>query len=167
MMRDLAAEGQVALGTEGRPDIVLDCDRRIFRQIVLNLVSNAIKFTPPGGRVTIAWTAENDDFVLQVRDTGIGIPADQIAAVVQPFVQLNTGLDRRYQGVGLGLSIVKAFAEAHGGALAIESTPGEGTAVSVRFPRCVPAESRLEADQGTGGPAPEAAAGQATGAAPA
>jgi two-component system, cell cycle sensor histidine kinase PleC len=105
-----------------------------LKQIVLNLLSNAVKFTPAGGRVTIAAEIEaSGNFALQVRDTGIGISADQIAKVVLPFYQVQASGSRR-GGTGLGLSLAKALVELHGGSLDLVSRLGAGTTATVRLP---------------------------------
>jgi PAS domain S-box-containing protein len=112
----------------------LYADQRSLRQVVLNLLSNALKFTPAEGRVDIS--ARLDEFSgisIFVKDTGIGIPADQVEKMTQPFTQSDNSLARRFEGTGLGLAITKSLVEAHGGHLGIESTEGKGTIVTVRF----------------------------------
>jgi signal transduction histidine kinase len=109
-------------------------DERKLKQILLNLVSNAIKFTPEGGRVEIAATLDwNKGLSVSVRDTGIGVDPADIPKMLEPFVQLDAGANRRYQGTGLGLSLVMAFTELHGGTLSIESALGQGTTATVPF----------------------------------
>ena len=113
----------------------LRADDRIVRQIVMNLLSNAIKFTPRGGRVTVkAGRTIKGDLSIVVSDNGIGIPPEDIDRVTEPFHQAEGGLDRRYEGTGLGLALVKRFAELHGGSLTIESVIDEGTTMTVTFP---------------------------------
>ena len=110
-------------------------DERKIKQILLNLLSNAIKFTPQGGCVEIAAAVDwQKGISVSVRDTGIGVKPEDIPKMTEPFVQLDTGVNRRYQGTGLGLSLVRAFMELHGGRLLIESTPGQGTTASIVFP---------------------------------
>ncbi|BCW88276.1 Sensor histidine kinase RcsC [Alphaproteobacteria bacterium SO-S41] len=110
-------------------------DLRLTRQILFNLAGNAIKFTAPGGRVEIT-AGHLDDArpFLRVSDTGCGMTADEIAVAMQPFRQVDNGLDRRHEGTGLGLPLVKAFVEAHGGHLSMTSVPGRGTTAIVIFP---------------------------------
>jgi signal transduction histidine kinase len=110
-------------------------DELRIKQIVLNLLSNAVKFTPHGGRVTVtAGLLPEGNFELAVTDTGIGMSADQIEIALQPFRQVDSSLARKSQGTGLGLPLVKAFAELHGGRLRIRSVPGEGTTVVIILP---------------------------------
>jgi PAS domain S-box-containing protein len=120
------------------PDVLprLLADRRKIRQVVLNLVSNAIKFTPPGGEVTVSATLEREGgMTLVVADTGIGIAEDDIARALTPFGQVESSLARRYEGTGLGLPLTQALVERHGGTMVLESELGKGTRVYVRLPR--------------------------------
>jgi signal transduction histidine kinase len=114
---------------------VLWGDERKIKQILLNLLSNAIKFTPEGGCIEISSAIDGPDGLrISVCDTGIGVPSADIPKMIEPFVQLDAGANRRYQGTGLGLSLVKAFIGLHGGSLVIESAVGHGTTASVIFP---------------------------------
>ena len=118
---------------EGLPS--LRADERKLKQIVINLLSNAIKFTPAGGTVVVAVEREADHGItIRISDTGIGIKPEDIATVLEPFGQVDSKLNRKYQGTGLGLSLTKALVELHGGALEIESELGVGTTVVVRLP---------------------------------
>lgn len=139
--RDRASPGRSGTGdaavhvavNPGLPDLL--ADRRSLRQIVLNLLSNALKFTPPDGEIHLsAWRNELSGVSIAVSDTGIGIPADQVDKMTQPFTQSDNSLARRYEGTGLGLAITQSLVEAHGGRLTIESVEGEGTTVTVRMP---------------------------------
>ncbi|MDQ0454314.1 sensor histidine kinase [Rhizobium paknamense] len=112
----------------------LQADPRALRQILINLVGNAIKFTETGGVVTIDAARSSKDVVLSVSDTGIGIAADRIVHLGQPFTQLDGGHARRHDGVGLGLSLVKGLVALHGGQFSITSRPGEGTVVTITLP---------------------------------
>jgi len=111
----------------------VNADRRAVKQIVINLVSNALKFTPRGGLVTVSLAAVGQAVELSVADTGIGIAEDDLARLGRPYEQAGDA-SHQAQGTGLGLSLVRAFAELHGGEMAIESRLGEGTAVTVRLP---------------------------------
>jgi signal transduction histidine kinase len=134
---------------------ILRGDSRKIKQVLINLLSNSIKFTPPGGRVEIR--AEFDAarrLVIAVSDTGIGISEADQARVFQPFVQVDSSLTRRHQGTGLGLSLVRAMVELHGGEVALESALGVGTRVAITFPpSCFVEESGAEGPD----PAPSAA----------
>ncbi|GAB4179262.1 MAG: hypothetical protein OHK0024_17600 [Thalassobaculales bacterium] len=115
------------------PDIM--ADERACRQILGNLVSNALKFTPAGGSVLVAAEVEDDDsVVLKVSDTGIGIPPEDIEAVRRRFVRGRYSLARAVPGTGLGLAIVDELVKVHGGEMRIDSVVGSGTTVSIRFP---------------------------------
>ncbi|MEF2073377.1 ATP-binding protein [Consotaella aegiceratis] len=110
-------------------------DRRSMRQIALNLLSNAIRFTPPGGQV-VASTIYNPsgDVVMRVRDSGIGMTEHEIEIALKPFQQVHTGLRERGDGTGLGLPLTKTMTEANEAHFSIKSTPGEGTLVEIAFP---------------------------------
>lgn len=110
-------------------------DERRLRQIVLNLLSNAIKFTSEGGTVQIFLSAEGDHVVLGVRDTGIGMRAEDIPIALESFGQIDSKLNRKYSGTGLGLPLTKRLVDLHGGALAIQSEVGKGTTVTIVLPK--------------------------------
>jgi signal transduction histidine kinase len=109
-------------------------DARGMRQIVLNLTSNAVKFTDTGGRVTVYAAADREGLTLMVKDNGVGIPADRLDDVFEPFTQADNSLSRQHEGTGLGLPITKALIELHDGTIEISSVVGEGTQVTVQFP---------------------------------
>ena len=113
---------------------VVNGDPRAFKQIVLNLVSNAIKFTERGGKVTVSAMVEGPRLLLRVSDTGVGIAADDLKRIGDPFFQAGKTYQRRHEGTGLGLSIVKGLVNLHHGELNVESKVGEGTIVSVALP---------------------------------
>jgi cell cycle sensor histidine kinase DivJ len=113
--------------------VEVSADRRALKQIALNLLSNAVKFTHEGGAVTVTVEAIGPYLEVIVADTGVGIAPEDVKRLGRPFEQAGAPEQRR-QGTGLGLSLVRAFAELHGGRMSIESTLGEGTAVTVRMP---------------------------------
>jgi cell cycle sensor histidine kinase DivJ len=114
------------------PELV--ADKRALHQILLNLLSNAIRFTDRGGKVTIGARAEAGNIVFVVEDTGVGISDEDLARVGEPYFQARAAYDRRHGGTGLGLSIVKGLVRLHAGEINIGSRIGEGTRVSVRLP---------------------------------
>jgi signal transduction histidine kinase len=117
------------------PDLPLIwCDERKLKQMLLNLVNNAVKFTPSGGIVEISARLDLEGFVVAVRDSGIGIAPDDLDRVLEPFVQAETTLSRRQEGTGLGLALVKSMIEIHGGRLRLESTLGTGTSAELVYP---------------------------------
>jgi signal transduction histidine kinase len=136
LLENMAAEGGLALSVDvPDPPPELRADRRALRQIALNLLGNAIKFTPRGGRIELGARVEpNGDLAIRVRDTGIGIAAEDIATALAPFGQIDSPMTRGKPGTGLGLPIVKALVELHGGSLSLESEPGKGATVTARFP---------------------------------
>ncbi len=109
-------------------------DQRAIQQVLINLAGNAIKFTESGGVVSMDASLEGRMLKLTVSDTGIGIEADKIAFLGQPFMQVQNEYTRRYEGTGLGLSLVKGLVELHGGSFAISSRAGEGTVVTILLP---------------------------------
>ncbi len=118
-------------------------DRRAIKQIVINLVANALKFTPKGGEVTVTLQAYSNSLELIVSDTGIGIGPDDLARLGRPFVQAMAN-PMEAEGTGLGLSLVRALAQLHGGNMTLESRLGEGTAVTIRLPYALDQELPLE-----------------------
>jgi cell cycle sensor histidine kinase DivJ len=114
------------------PEIL--ADRRAVNQILLNLISNAVKFTERGGHISVSASCEGGCAVLQVADDGAGIDADDLPRLGDPFFQAGASYDRRHEGTGLGLSIVKGLVKLHGGDFDIRSRVGEGTRVIVRLP---------------------------------
>ena len=117
---------------------LIRCDALRFRQILLNLMSNAVKFTPAGGRTTVSATTDDGFAVITVADTGIGMREEDIAIALEPFRQVGGGaqdiLTRRFAGTGLGLPLAKALVELHGGTLTITSVLDRGTTVCIRLP---------------------------------
>ncbi|MEI9994406.1 MAG: ATP-binding protein [Rhizomicrobium sp.] len=136
MCRGRAAAGGVELSfTGGGEQLYASVDERVVRQIVLNLLTNAIKFTREGGRVTLGVAAEpGSGIYIRVTDTGIGIAPDDIARVIRPFEQVENVLSRTHGGTGLGLPLTAKLTELHGGELTITSQVSQGTTVTVRLP---------------------------------
>ncbi len=134
MISAQAAKAHVNLAADVAPGLVLNGDKRRIRQILLNLLSNALKFTPAEGSVIVRAFRNADGVVLQVIDTGIGIAPQDFSRALEPFGQVDSSLARKYQGTGLGLPLTRQMAELHGGSLELASVPGKGTTVTVTFP---------------------------------
>jgi cell cycle sensor histidine kinase DivJ len=138
LMRLQADEAGVQLrGLLASEPLLLDADRRALKQIALNLISNALKFTPKGGLVTVSLHSLAGALELGVSDTGLGIAPEDLKRLGRPFEQAGDA-SQQARGAGLGLSLVRSFAELHGGDMVIESRLGEGTAVTVRLPMPLP-----------------------------
>jgi len=127
-----AAEKSIALDTRIAENMVLYADRRAIKQIVINLLANAVKFTGEGGRITLRARKVAGAIMLTIEDTGCGIPKEALKKLGRPFEQ--NQFSKNHTGSGLGLAISRSLAELHGGALKIRSTEGVGTIVSVRIP---------------------------------
>jgi signal transduction histidine kinase len=112
----------------------VSADRQRLQQILVNLVGNAIKFTPELGTIRVGARAVDEKVVIQVQDTGVGIPADRLQSIFEPFVQVDAGLTRTVAGAGLGLAISRDLARAMGGDLTVESELGKGSTFSVTLP---------------------------------
>ena len=119
------------------PDVVVGLlDQGMFREVLTNLISNAVKFTEVG-QVTVEASADGATLVVAVRDTGIGVAASDQAKLFTEFYQVDGSYTRKYQGTGLGLALVKRLVELHGGTVALQSSPGEGSCFTCRFPDCL------------------------------
>lgn len=130
-----AAAAKLSINADPPPAGLYLCgDRRRVCQVLINLLANAVKFTPPGGTITIRTYRDAGSFAICVSDTGIGIAPEDIPKALERFSQVGPSLVRRSEGAGLGLALVKQIMELHGGSLSIESTPNIGTAVTIRFP---------------------------------
>ncbi|MEM7492182.1 MAG: PAS domain-containing sensor histidine kinase [Pseudomonadota bacterium] len=135
MVRRRAEEKGLQLDLIHDQDLpLIDADHRAIRQMILNLVSNAIKFTDTGGAIRVMVNRQANELRIAVRDSGVGIPAEALPRLAQPFEQVAETSDRNHHGTGLGLSLTKSFAELHGGRLAIASEEGKGTMVSFYLP---------------------------------
>src|SRR5262245_3848951 len=130
-----AEDKNVTLKPEIAPGVAFMADRRAVKQILLNLLTNAVKFTPEGGRVILRGRTSAGCVFIGIHDTGIGIPPAALTKLGRPFEQVESQLTKSYHGSGLGLAIAKSLIELHGGAMRIRSTVGIGTMVVVRLPR--------------------------------
>jgi two-component system cell cycle sensor histidine kinase PleC len=135
LIRTRAEAAGLTLTLELPPLPEIEADYRAVKQVLLNLLSNAVKFTPRGGRVSISAEQVGGDTVrIAVRDTGIGIAAEDLERLARPFEQIESQQAKTQQGTGLGLALSKALVEMHGGSLGLESAPGQGTVASFRLP---------------------------------
>lgn len=135
LVRERAKNAKVVLECNLPAELpLLRADQRRFRQILLNLLSNALKFTDEGGMVTVAAGLQRGGLVVEVADTGVGMLPDDLSKAMEPFGQIDSRLSRKYEGTGLGLPLTKALIEAHGGTLELESVYGRGTRAMVLFP---------------------------------
>jgi two-component system, NarL family, sensor histidine kinase BarA len=133
----------IAIQLESRGDTLVVGDRKKIRQVVSNLLSNAVKFTPDRGHVGVALrpgplapTGADEVRAIQlvVSDSGIGISREQVSKIFEPFFQVDSSSTRAFGGTGLGLTLVKAYVEAHGGRIWVDSSPGQGSTFVVTFP---------------------------------
>lgn len=136
LMKPHAEKGKIDLTFEladTLPSVI--ADQRKLKQILVNLIGNAIKFTRPGGKVALIARGEPDgELLFEIRDTGIGMTAESLPKALSKFHQIDSDLDRKYEGTGLGLPLAKSLVELHGGAVEIESVIGQGTTVIIRLP---------------------------------
>ncbi|HUZ72972.1 MAG TPA: PAS-domain containing protein [Stellaceae bacterium] len=147
LMRERVATAGLTI-TQSLPDDLplVQADELRLKQILLNLLSNSVKFTPPGGTITLSATADATGLCVAIADSGIGIAAQDLKTALRPFGQIDSRLARKYQGTGLGLPLANSLAELHGGRLELDSTPGVGTTATLWLPpeRFVfPAEATL------------------------
>ncbi|MDO8289385.1 MAG: HAMP domain-containing sensor histidine kinase [Parvibaculum sp.] len=136
MLRPLAARQNVSLSIDV-PDftVMLHAVERMVRQVLINILSNAIKYTDDEGTVRLSFERRlNGDFIITVKDTGIGMTQEEMKIAMSPFGQVNSQLSGKHTGTGLGLPLAKAMMEMHDGALIMRSQPGRGTTVSLSFP---------------------------------
>jgi PAS domain S-box-containing protein len=153
--RAAAQREGVQLSLQTDPDLgSVPLDRRKFEKILLNLLGNALKFTPPGGSVAVRVRLSGPHFELSVEDTGPGIPAEKRHLLFQRFQQVDASGTRQHEGTGIGLSLVKDLTELMGGTVGVTSEPGEGSRFFVVLQR---APDHLSAMEGTGSPRPGAA----------
>ncbi|HEX2223643.1 MAG TPA: ATP-binding protein [Thermoanaerobaculia bacterium] len=144
-LRQRIEEHQLGLAVSLPPEpLWVDADPTRLDQILVNLLNNAVKFTPAGGRIEVALRRENGDALLSVLDTGIGIPEDLLPDLFEPFTQSSRPLDRSQGGLGLGLTLVRRLVEMHGGSVTAHSAgPDQGSAFVVRLPLLKDLVSRL------------------------
>ncbi|HXC54292.1 MAG TPA: ATP-binding protein [Rhizomicrobium sp.] len=135
MVEGQARQGGLDLGSAFEPDLpLLRADPRRLKQVLINLLANAVKFTPAGGNVAVRVSRLDGGIAIAVVDTGIGIAPDDIPRALERFGQVDSSLARKYEGAGLGLPLAKQFVEMHGGTLTLESRLHAGTTVTVKLP---------------------------------
>jgi cell cycle sensor histidine kinase DivJ len=145
LMRGQADRAGISLrGDLSADSLEAEADRRAIKQIAFNLISNALKFTPRGGSVTVSAHPVGEVLEIVVADTGVGLSPEDLARIGKPYEQAGDA-DQRQAGSGLGLSLVRAFARLHGGEMVMESKLGEGTTVTVRMPVLIQAEPQARA----------------------
>lgn len=132
LYREVADAKGIGLSVDASPDVVVHGDRVRLEQVAANLIDNAVKYTPPGGQITVEVRREGDRALLRVRDTGAGVPADELPRIWDRLFRGDTS--RAERGLGLGLSLVKAVVEAHGGSVGVVSEPGQGSVFTVSLP---------------------------------
>ena len=145
MIEPQLATKRITYEVQVNDPFLVRADQEKLTQILLNLLSNAVKFTPPGGRVVVDATYRADapgDVFVRVTDTGPGIPEEKHAMIFEPFVQVHAGLTRTVEGTGLGLSISRDLARGMGGDIRVRSTPGEGSAFTLRLRRATASAAR-------------------------
>ncbi len=134
VVEQTAKARNIRLKTAGNQSIELSGDRRALKQVLINLLANAVKFTPVGGEVTLRTYRYRGTVRLAISDTGVGIPRHEIAKLGRPFEQVENQLTKGHRGTGLGLAISRSILELHGGRLEIKSRVGEGTTVTCILP---------------------------------
>jgi cell cycle sensor histidine kinase DivJ len=135
VMRHAAEKKEIALTAEvapGLPELI--ADKRACKQMLLNVMSNAVKFTDAAGSVRVTARAEDGMVALEVADNGVGIAEEDLPNLGNPFVQAQRSHERSYEGAGLGLSVVTGLARLHGGRLQIRSSLGQGTTATIWLP---------------------------------
>ena len=136
MIESRAMDGLITIHNDiSNSGPMMIADRRAVMQIMLNVLSNAVKFTEPGGEIHLGIEEFENHISIKVTDTGIGIPANKLSSVLRPFEQVSNAFTRNHEGSGLGLAITKELAELHGGMISLESKEGEGTTAHIRLPR--------------------------------
>ena len=135
MIEPQASSKSIRIERHHERDAIASADGAKVEQVLLNLLSNAIKFTNSGGRVDVSCAYEADRVILRVADTGVGIAANELDAIFQPFVQVGRSLTSPHEGTGLGLAISSDLAKGMGGTLEVASELGVGTTFTLKLPR--------------------------------
>ena len=130
-----AKKGVTYTHNSGDPSLTVFADREKMQQIIVNLLANAAKFTPPGGSVELEWRVEEQNLIVRVRDTGSGVPEEKIEEIFEPFVQVRSPGSMPTGGTGLGLAISRDLARAMGGDITVTSEVGQGSTFTLTLPR--------------------------------
>jgi heavy metal sensor kinase len=133
-LRLLAEDKNISLGSRAERPVEVEGDRARLKQVIVNLLDNAIKYTPEGGAVDVSVRAGDEKAVLEVSDSGVGIPGDALPYIFERFYRVDKARSRQMGGTGLGLAIVKSICAAHGGRVRVESEEGKGSRFSVELP---------------------------------
>jgi signal transduction histidine kinase len=134
-MEPIATAKNVHLEVSVNQGVVVRGDSNWIERLILNLLDNAVKFTEDGGKVLVRLTSENEQAVLRVEDTGVGIPAEAIPRVFERFFRAEPSRSKNVEGVGLGLALAKWIVEQHHGKIEVQSQPGQGSCFTVRLPK--------------------------------
>ncbi|HEY5583815.1 MAG TPA: PAS domain-containing sensor histidine kinase [Ruminiclostridium sp.] len=126
---------------------IIRCDVDLIERVVLNILSNAVKFTKSGGRIAVNITEKDESIVMSIKDNGIGIPKDKQKVIFQRFKQVDNGLIREYEGSGIGLNLAKSIVEMHGGTISVESVFGEGSEFIIKLPNRVLKQENISLDK--------------------
>lgn len=154
LTQEWARKQKIEMFVQCPDDVTIFADERRMKQVLLNLISNAINYSPSGGLLTVAAVVRGDFIDISVRDTGMGIPAADLQHVFTPFERIRSRKAHRRGGAGLGLSLVKSIVELHGGDVKIESREGVGTTVTCRLPLGHTGASKIATHQNTDGASP-------------
>ena len=147
LIEELAARASISMTCSIEPSAAfLWADERAVIRSVLNLLSNAVKYTPTSGHITVSAAVSGNGIAISVADDGCGIPADKLGSIFTPYEQMDNRFNRALPGTGLGLSLVKAIIELHGGEIRVESALGRGTTVTLWFPLPEADEAGLQAE---------------------
>ena len=130
----LADDRQLSLSLDVVPVPTISADEQWLKQALINLLDNSLKYTPPGGSVTVQLRRSDDSLEIAVRDTGPGIEAEHVPFLFDRFYRVDKARARESGGIGLGLAIVKGIVEAHGGTVSVDTEPGKGSQFTIRLP---------------------------------
>ena len=137
MIEQHASNKQIEVELELPDSVIMRGDEDRLKQLVINLMNNAVNYTPPSGKVKLKVTQSNDAVFAEISDTGMGIPEDSLDRIFERFYRVDKARSRNTGGTGLGLAIVKHVVEAHGGTISVNSEVNKGTTFSIRLPKAL------------------------------